>query len=373
MICYNDFTFQKIWHLAKGSVMITTGNAARRREYLVVMHLYLPHTRRRIMKNELARTLFFAGTKVQYDAQCKKVLSHKVILAWILKYTMEEFREYSIEKIVVCIEAEPEISSVRVNPGCCAAERISGSKEESKEPGEGEIYYDIRFFVYVPKKGKRLRMLINVEAQRSFYCGYEIVTRGIFYASRMISEQLGTEFSIPDYNGIKKVCSIWLCMNAPGYIGNTLTEYSIAKRDVAGWQPDKPGAYSKIMICIVTLNEKLGTDSVFLEMLNVLLSGKKSYKEKERLLREKFHIKMDADMRREINLMCNLSEAVYENGRKSGIKHGVKRGIRRGRQAEKRRTARAMLEGRYPEEEILRLVEMTSGELESVKREMETT
>lgn len=325
------------------------------------------------MKNELARTLFFAGTKVQYDAQCKKVLSHKVILAWILKYTMEEFREYSIEKIVVCIEAEPEISSVRVNPGCCAAERISGSKEESKEPGEGEIYYDIRFFVYVPKKGKRLRMLINVEAQRSFYCGYEIVTRGIFYASRMISEQLGTEFSIPDYNGIKKVCSIWLCMNAPGYIGNTLTEYSIAKRDVAGWQPDKPGAYSKIMICIVTLNEKLGTDSVFLEMLNVLLSGKKSYKEKERLLREKFHIKMDADMRREINLMCNLSEAVYENGRKSGIKHGVKRGIRRGRRAEKRRTARAMLEGRYPEEEILRLVEMTSEELESVKREMETT
>ena len=74
-------------------------------------------------------------------------------------------------------------------------------------------------------------------------------------------------------------------------------------------------------------------------------------------------------MRREINLMCNLSEAVYENGRKSGIK----RGIRRGRRAEKRRTARAMLEGRYPEEESLRLVEMTSGELESVKREMETT
>lgn len=90
---------------------------------------------------------------------------------------------------------------------------------------------------------------------------------------------------------------------------------------------------------------------------------------RERLLREKFHIKMDADMRREINLMCNLSEAVYENGRKSGMK----RGIRRGRQEEKRRMARAMLEGRYPEEEILRLVEMTSGELESVKREMKTT
>lgn len=75
--------------------------------------------------------------------------------------------------------------------------------------------------------------------------------------------------------------------------------------------------------------------------------------------------------------MCNLSEAVYEDGRKSGIKRGVKRGIkrgiRRGRQAEKRRTARVMLERRYPEEEILRLVEMTPRELERVKREMETT
>ncbi|EET59132.1 hypothetical protein BRYFOR_08846 [Marvinbryantia formatexigens DSM 14469] len=29
MICYNDFTFQKIWRLAKISVMNTTGIAAR--------------------------------------------------------------------------------------------------------------------------------------------------------------------------------------------------------------------------------------------------------------------------------------------------------------------------------------------------------
>lgn len=315
------------------------------------------------MKNELARNLLLAGQKVQYDAQCKKVLSHKVILAWILKYTMEEFREFSIEEIAGAIEGKPEISAVQVNPGGKAAERISGSQNESKEPGEGEIYYDIRFFAYVPQTQKGFRMLINVEAQRTFYPGYEMVTRGIYYACRMISAQLGTEFSIPDYDGIKKVCSVWICMNAPRSIGNALAEYYIAKRDLEGRQPDKPDAYSKMAVCIITLNEKMRTDSAFLEMLNVLLSETRPYEDKERLLREKFYIKMDADMKREVNLMCNLSESVFENGQKSGIK----RGMRRGKWAEKRRMARAMLESGYPETEILKIVRIPPSELEKLK------
>lgn len=317
----------------------------------------------RIMKNELARTLLLAWQKVQYDAQCKKVLSHKVILAWILKYTMEEFREFSIEEIAGAIEEKPEISAVQVNPGGKAAERISGSQNESKEPGEGEIYYDIRFCAYVPQTKKGFRMLVNVEAQRAFYSGYEIVTRGIYYASRMISTQLGTEFSIPDYDGIKKVCSIWICMNALRYIGNALAEYYIAKRDLEGWQPDKPNAYSKMSVCIVTLNEKMRADSAFLEMLNVLLSETRSYGDKERLLREKFYIEMDADMKREVNMMCNLSESVFENGQKNGIKRGIKRGKR----AERRRMARVMLESGYPEAEILKIVRISSAELEKLK------
>lgn len=43
------------------------------------------------MQNELARTIDYAGLKVQYDMQCKKVLAQKEILSRILKGTMEEF------------------------------------------------------------------------------------------------------------------------------------------------------------------------------------------------------------------------------------------------------------------------------------------
>ncbi len=79
------------------------------------------------MKNEFAKTLFLAGEKVQYDAQCKKVLSHKVILAWILKYTVKEFRESALESIAACIRENAEISAVHVNSGRRVGERISGS------------------------------------------------------------------------------------------------------------------------------------------------------------------------------------------------------------------------------------------------------
>ena len=38
--------------------------------------------------------------KEKYDAACKAVLAHKVILAWILKYCTAEFAECSISVAV---------------------------------------------------------------------------------------------------------------------------------------------------------------------------------------------------------------------------------------------------------------------------------
>ena len=48
------------------------------------------------MRNELSKDLSVAEGKEQYDAQCKKVLSNKVILAWILKRVTEEFKDMEI-------------------------------------------------------------------------------------------------------------------------------------------------------------------------------------------------------------------------------------------------------------------------------------
>lgn len=278
------------------------------------------------MKNSLARDLSIASVKVQYDDNIKNILSNKVILAWILKSSTTEFYDLTIERIVECIEDEPEISAVRVNPGeTNESEKIVGSKNEDKVPMEGTVYYDIRFQAYVPIEGKYIKILLNLEAQKNFYPGYQIVTRGVFYGGRMISAQLDTEFEIPDYDGLKKVYSIWLCVQAPKKIGNAISRYSLEKEDVVSGIPDKKEAYDKLSIVMICLNEKMETKTEFLELMNVLLSRTMSVDDKMRILEEKFNISMGNKMEKELNLMCNLSDLVEEEAMERGMERGMEK------------------------------------------------
>ena len=64
--------------------------------------------------------------------------------------------------------------------------------------------YDIRFFAIAPVSGELIRLIINIEAQNDFYPGYPLIKRGIYYCSRMISAQYGTEFTNSHYENIKK-------------------------------------------------------------------------------------------------------------------------------------------------------------------------
>lgn len=277
------------------------------------------------MENELSRILSVAEAKVQYDAQVKKVLSQKEILAWILRETVEGFGGMEIKEIIPFIEGEPEISSVPVNPGESNAEQISGMPNEDKVPNEGTIYFDIRFFVNRPDKKEKVRILINLEAQKNFWPGYRIETRGIYYTARMISAQIGTEFQIPDYDGIKKVASIWICMNAGKEAGNAISEYSIKKRDIVKGIPDVPDAYDKLSVVLITLDTGKETDDELLQMLNVLLSTDLRSAEKKIQLKEGFGINFEGNAGKEVSLMCNLSELVEERGVEKGIEKGIEK------------------------------------------------
>lgn len=315
------------------------------------------------MKNELMRNLSVAEARIQYDAQVKKVLSQKVILAWILRRTVDGFAGLEIQDIIPYIEGEPEISSVAVNPGETNPEQVSGMSGEDKVPGEGVVYYDIRFFVYRPDKKEKVKILLNVETQKDFWPGYRIETRGIFYASRMISAQLGTEFSIPDYNGIKKVVSIWICMNASKRVGNAISEYRIRKKDLVEGIPDIPEAYDKISVVLITLNEETDAKDETLRMLNTLLSPIKEAREKRKKLEEDFHISMEGNVGKEMDIMCNLSGYVWSQG--------VEKGIEKGAEKEKKATAERMLRsGRLTHAEIASFTGLTEEKIREVEEEL---
>lgn len=277
------------------------------------------------MKNELAGDITLAEGKSQYDTYCKRILANKVILAWILKYVAEEFEDMSVGQIRTCIESDIQISEVNVLPGrtnILAAEKIKGGSEEDAVPGKGELYYDIRFSVYYGRKKHKIKMIVNVEAQKKFRPGYSITTRGIFYGARMISAQKGIEFIGKDYDNIRKVYSIWICMNAPDYIGNAISVYSICKKDKVPGIPDEKKTYDKLTVVMICLNPESEKGNRLTKMLGILLSPKIAAWEKIGQLKCEFDIPMENNMGEELNQMCNLSDYVEELGIKKGIEQG---------------------------------------------------
>lgn len=107
-------------------------------------------------------------------------------------------------------------------------------------------------------------------------------------------------------------------MNAPDYIGNAISTYSVKKEDVIPGIIEPKSAYDKLTVVQICLNEKQKRQNDFLEMLNTLLSKSKRVEEKKEILEKKFHIEMDSRMEEEVNVMCNLSDWVEEEGIKTG-------------------------------------------------------
>ena len=132
-----------------------------------------------------------------------------------------------------------------------------------------------------------------MEAQKNFYPGYSLTTRGVFYGARMISAQKGTEFAGSDYDKIRKVYSIWICMNAPDYIGNAISTYRITKEDPLPGIPDEKRTYDKLTVVMICLNAESKNGNPLTRMLGVLLSPKLKAQNKIRQLEEEFAIPME--------------------------------------------------------------------------------
>ena len=186
------------------------------------------------MNKEITNAVDAADDNAQYDKQAKHLLAQKSILAHILVKTVNEFRGMDPHDVVSYIEGEPYVSSVPVEPGLTNIEierstsdkqRIVGLNTENSEINEGVINFDIIF--YVRMRDGLTQIIINVEAQKDEPTKYSILNRAIFYVSRMISSQKERDFSRSDYDSIKRVVSIWICMNMES---NSLSHIHLTKK-----------------------------------------------------------------------------------------------------------------------------------------------
>ena len=271
----------------------------------------------------IAEDIHATSDNAKLDASCKRLLSEKNILAWIMKSCLEEYRDFDVEEICEkYIEGEPQITKTAVYPDeeAGGGEQIKGEKTEDNTIREGTITYDIRFYAIVPGTEENIKLILNVEAQNEFYPGYPLIKRGIYYCSRMVSSQYGVEFVDSHYERIRKVYSIWICASPPKYRENTIARYFIQEENLVGKVTEKKENYDLLTVVMICLGHS-GDDNYagILKLLDVLLSSEKQPEEKKQILQDDFGIKMTKTLESEVQDLCNLSKGVEEKGIAIGI------------------------------------------------------
>ena len=244
------------------------------------------------MNTELTNSINATSEEAQYDASAKRLLSQKNILAHILINTVDEFKGMNYKDVVPLIEGTPYISTVPIEPGLTNAkvendgQRITGFNSEDKELNEGLVWFDI-----------------------------------VFYVSRLISSQKERDFKNSDYDNIKKVYSIWVCMNISE---NCMNYIHLVNENILGSYKWK-GDIGLLNIVMIGLSEELpehNKDYELHRLLGTLLSNELTATEKLNIIGNEYDIPIEEKFREEVDIMCNLSQGVKEKGIAIGEERG---------------------------------------------------
>ena len=282
------------------------------------------------MDTDIKMSVKATDIKAQYDDKAKQLIGHKIILAHILVNTVEEFKGMNPIDAVQYIEGEPHIGAVPVDAGATNIEnqeKVIGLNTENSEINEGMIRFDIIF--YVRMKDGLSQIIVNVEAQKSEPSSYNILNRAIFYVSRMISSQKGRDFVKSNYNDIKRVYSIWICMNVDEH---SMSHIHLTRDDIIGSHNWK-GDINLLNIVLVGLAEDLPEKTEKYELhrlLGALLSSKLNVDEKLDIIGNEFRIPLESDIRKDVSEMCNLSQGIEERGVEKGLAEAAIRMYKKG-------------------------------------------
>ena len=274
------------------------------------------------MNTEIANAVNAAGDKAQYDTRVKRLLAQKSILAHILVKTVDEFKRMKPEDVVKYIEGEPSISVVPVEPGLAnmektdaAGQRIVGLNTENAEINEGLVRFDIIFYVRMPSvddtKNGLSQIIVNIEAQKDEPTEYKILNRAIFYVSRLISSQKERDFVNTNYDDIKQVFSIWICMNMDD---NSLSHIHLTKDEMlkpCNWK----GNLDLLNIVLIGITNEIPEHDEKYEMhrlIGTLLSGELKEQEKLDIIEHEYNIPISQEFREDVRIMCNLSTGIEE-------------------------------------------------------------
>ena len=169
------------------------------------------------------------------------------------------------------------------------------------------------------------QVIINIEAQKDEPQKYQIINRAVFYISRLVSSQKQRDFINMNYDDIKKVYSIWVCM---GMKENTMCHIHLTKDDLIGkhnWR----GNLDLLNIVMIGISDTLPEHDNTYEMhrlLAALFTNTLNAKQKIDIINKEYDIPVESDIEEGVSIMCNLSQGIEEKALEKGRSAGIAQG-----------------------------------------------
>lgn len=261
----------------------------------------------------------------KYDRACKRLFQNKEIIAPVLKEVVPEYKDSTIEEIIQYIDAD----SIEDIPVGDVPVKVGQLPTEMESVSDKLIRYDTHFKAVNPlisNKDLCIHLYIDIEVQNSYRPSnpsYPVIKRGVYYAAREISYQLGTLTDMTNYGDIQKVYSIWICNeDIPLRLQNTVTMYAIKKSDIIG-TTDEPEEDFDLLNVVIIRRGKDTKVPIFDYLSGVFNCDKKK-------IMEYVNIQDSEIVWKGVNDMSGLGQTIMLEAMQKGIEQGIEQGIQQG-------------------------------------------
>ena len=204
-------------------------------------------------------------------------------------------------------------------------------------------------------------ILVNIEAQKDEPSSYYIQNRAAFYACQMVSSQKERDFTGMNYNDIKKVYTIWICMNQKE---NSLNYLHLTNEKLMGKTAiEKAGDLIHIILLGLAKNLPPYTEKNKLHrLLGALFTNELTADKKISIIESEYNIEAKNELRKDVRKVSGLGESLVESAAEEAWEQGLELG---GKQREIKFII-SMNEKGYTIEQIADVTEKSREEVEAV-------
>ena len=245
----------------------------------------------------------------------------RYFFAILIKYLIEISVDSTEIPAYNSIKAKGAFADLHVTKGGECLE-YRNNKSENTEINEGLVRFDIIF--YVCMKNGLSQIIVNIEAQKDEPAGYQILNRAVFYVSRLVSSQKERDFVNTNYDDIKQVFSIWICMNMAS---NSMSHIHLTKDEML--EPyDWKGNMDLLNIVLIGITDELPQHDEKYELhrlIGTLLSSGLKEQEKLDIIEHEYNIPVSNEIREDVRVMCNLSTGIEERAEERATKRATEK------------------------------------------------